>query len=298
MTSLTTNFFMVLFLTLFISCGYQPDEKSDQNNVLSINNIDANDQDGLEDQENQNSNDEKVAEAMELVNKPTFGNQSCNAPFGCLKGYISHGMKLLFKPETLSDEETVTMTNVEGESVQIGGQSFRDSQDFGDRFYKVFIKPLIPGTQSDSYSYQILPTVKRDNFANGFELFSEGLNASDDVVKMEGEGNFNLGDIEPFDKVSLRAVKMFRIEIIRKSDNENSNQEHREITCLEISANLSPKEVVAGKVTNIGGLRNFTFYYTENEDLCKPERLGQNPDWQSTPADFRQLPVTGPNLPL
>lgn len=288
---------LLIASVLAITCGRKKEETDEQNNVLSINNLQGEvqaDEDGLE------NNNDVLAETdvLELVNKPTFGDATCVAPYGCLKGYISHGLSLIIKPETTSDEDAIAMTDIEGNPVTIGSHRFRDSQDFGDRFYNVFIKPLVPVDSQDAFDYRIIPTVKRDNFATGFELYSEGLNASDDHLKMAGEGNFILGNIEPFNKVALRAVKRFRIEIIKKNTSDNSNdRETREITCLEISANIAPKVVTEGAVTNIAGLRNFTFYYTENEELCKPDRLGQNPSFETYSSDYRTIAPTGPNLP-
>ena len=134
---------------------------------------------------------------------PDFKLGECQGEFGCLRGFISHGMSLVIEPEVASD----SVDRVDGEQVLLEAKVFRDAQDFGDRFDREFLLPLIPEDLRSNYTVSITPRVTRDNFAAGFELYSEGITAQDNRLSMEGEGNFTLGDILPYDRVALRAVK-------------------------------------------------------------------------------------------
>ncbi len=228
--------------------------------------------------------------ATELADKPKYATGSCTGNVGCIQGFISHGMKLTLTPDGTGTDKTAS-----GEALALQTYEFKDAQDFGDRFDTAFLKPLVPAANSADYDFKIAPTVKRDNFANDFELYSEGSEANDDKVKMEGEGNFDLGDIAPFDQVALRAVKTFRIEITKKVTADAATPAiTRAVTCLELEVSTENLKVVADKPTKIGGLRNFKFYYTESDELCQASKVG---DAQSRDTSASILPATGANIP-
>ena len=95
----------------------------------------------------------------------------CEAEYGCLSGFISHGLSIVVVPEKSSNSAPM----VDGEVVVLDGKKFRDAQDFGDRFDREFLFPLIPEELRGDYVVTISPKVTRDNFAAGFELYSEGI---------------------------------------------------------------------------------------------------------------------------
>jgi len=255
---------------LLISCSSS--EKSKENNTTSSSTTTTSEND------------------TELADKPSYAVGSCEGEYGCIQGFISHGMRITLTPDSAGTDKDAT----DGDMV-LETYEFKDAQDFGDRFDTAFLKPLVPEDKLDQYSFKISPLVKRDNFAAGFELYSEGAEANDDLVTMEGEGNFNLGTIAPFDAVALRVVKTFRIEIEKKVDAEDETPIiTRAITCLEVVANLENLEVNAGEITKVGGIRNFNFYYTEDDSLCQESKVGEA---QSRDISATQLPSTSADIP-
>ena len=223
-----------------------------------------------------------------ILGVPTYELGSCQEEHGCIKGFISHGMELTIEPEAAS------FPNHKGVEVSLDTYRFKDAQDFGDRFDTAFLKPLVDQKELDRYQFTITPQVTRSNFAEGFELFSEGLSASDDALRMGGEGNFSLGGIYSYSDVALRVVKNFRIEISKSSKEADNDAEAYSVVCLEIEASLDGLEVEDGKATNVGGLRNFQFYYTEDASYCALDNvLGQG----RSPSQARTLPATTPGFP-
>ena len=217
---------------------------------------------------------------------PDFKLGECQGEFGCLRGFISHGMSLVIEPEVASD----SVDRVDGEQVLLEAKVFRDAQDFGDRFDREFLLPLIPEDLRSNYTVSITPRVTRDNFAAGFELYSEGITAQDNRLSMEGEGNFTLGDILPYDRVALRAVKMFRIQIESVEGTESTARESY-VTCLEISTTIPDLEVAEGSTTEIGGLSAFQFYYTEDNSFCQGVGTSRNQISAGKPSPVQ------PNIP-
>ena len=225
-----------------------------------------------------------------LTGKPSYKSGGCEGDVGCIRGFISHGMRL-----TMAPKDDGVKTKVNGDKLQLAAASFNDAQDFGDRFDTAFLVPLLPEGKRDQYNINLTPTVRRDNFAAGFELYAEGEEANDDKVQMQGEGNFVLGDMKPFGSAVLRVVKTFKIEIERKPDATGDIPVvERAVTCLEIEAQVSDIKIDAGKATSVGGLRNFSFYYTESSDLCVQR---SNTESQARTVPGTDLPAVGPKIP-
>lgn len=230
-----------------------------------------------------------------MPSKPTYGGKladcKVNGTAGCLTGYISHGLALTVAPKNGSE-----VHNVNGESVSLGRTAFNDAQDFADRFDTAFLKPLLSNQKAKNYDIKIAPTVKRDNFAVGFELYAEDHVRATDRVAMAGEGNFIIDGVSVSDEVSLRAVKTFRIEISRKSDADADAPEvSTPVICLEIDATLNALKVEGGKATSVGGLRNFDFYYTESAEICNQAKIPVAA--QSRQVEASTLNNTTPVLP-
>lgn len=225
-----------------------------------------------------------------LVGKPVFHSGRCSGEVGCLRGFISHGTRL-----TLSPKASGASTDARGEPLVTTTYEFNDAQDFGDRFDSAFLRPLVPAEHWQAYDIQVVPSVRRDNFADGFELYGEGAEANDDRVTMKGEGNFELGDMQAYDQALLRAVKTFRIEIAKNAKAADGTPSIvRAVTCLEIEAVVEGLKIEAGKPTKIGGLRNFAFYYTESDELCRNLSTSTSQDRMQ---DAAKLPPVGPQLP-
>lgn len=160
------SFIFLTIILFFNSCGMiNKEEKKEENTTNIINKV-------------------PEGEDAELKDKPTFGEAKCDGEPGCIKGFISHGMKITMTPDATGS------TDVNGDNLTLKTYSFRDSQDWADRFDTAYLKPLVPVDELKNYDFKIVPLVKRDNFSANFELYSEGLSAQDDRVKMEGEGIF------------------------------------------------------------------------------------------------------------
>jgi hypothetical protein len=226
----------------------------------------------------------------EMVGKATYEQGTCQGDSGCIKGFISHGMRL-----TLTPKDGGINTTVDGRQISLEARSFHDAQDFGDRFDTAFLVPLLPEGKRGDYNITVTPTVRRDNFAAGFELYAEGDEASDQKLAMHGEGNFVLGDMKPFDQAMLRVVKTFRIDIERSQEaSDNTPAVTRKVTCLEVEAIVGELKIRAAEATSVGGLRNFNFYYTESDELCR-HLTSDGTHGQSTAAT--SLPPVGPHIP-
>ncbi len=244
------------------------------------------------------SSSEKTTEDPSVVvlnDKPSFGStdEACKAESstGCIQGFISHGMGL-----TLAPKPGREISTVESKTAVFARTQFIDAQDFGDRFDTAFLKPLLGAQKAKNYDIKIAPMVKRDNFANQFELYAEdNLKASDRIV-MASEGNFIVDGIEAFDQVGFRAVKTFRIEISRRDDADaDAPDVSTPIICLEIDAMVDQLIVKGGSVTAIGGLRNFEYYYTESDAICDVAKIPVAAQSREIPAE--PLTNTEPSLP-
>ncbi|MFK7823603.1 MAG: hypothetical protein AB8G05_05575 [Oligoflexales bacterium] len=256
---------LALIFTVITACGqYYAIEEENQSNV---------------------ADEEETEEVYELPYLETVEMGDCGPELGCMRGFISHGMELVISP----DDSSLNLMKRENTEPLVPIR-FRDAQDFGDRFDTAFLKPLVKKGELDLYDFKISPTVTRDNFAEGFEMYTEGLSAKDKSLSMGGEGNFILGDIIPYDKVDFRAVKMFRIEMSKydaETDTDISN-----IICLEISAIIRDNLVEADTPVNLGGLSNFNFYYTEDSSYCSNKVMNSG-----TRAEASTLPATVPEIP-
>ncbi len=272
---LTQTIKMILLSLLLLSCGSQQksDNKKDKNESTSL------------------STSSKVETSVTLDGRPVYQTGKCQADVGCIKGFISHGMRLTIAPQESGSSSE--QKGVEGHNVSNKTYEFNDAQDFGDRFDTAFLTPLIPEEKRNLYKFKVLPTVKRDNFASQFEIYAEGIEARDIRVKMKGDGNFVVGDMTAFDNATLRAVKIFRIEASKTSEPDSKDVVSKTVICLEIAAQVRDLKVEAGKSTQIGGLRNFTFHYTEDETLCA--NITDSSGSTDTPAS--KLPSVKPNIP-
>lgn len=240
-------------LILVSGCGNENVDSKEENNVNV--NVDGNEDEQLDDAE-------------------TFGadESACVGETGCIKGFISHGQKL-----TMTWKNTTEAYDVDGNEISFDTTSFNDAEDFGDRFDAAFLKPLLGDRKAEDYSIKIAPTVRRDNFAVGVEIFTEAANAVD-TVSMEGEGNFIIsgidGDLPNGQSVTMRLVKQFRIEIEKKEGAaEDTPEPNSAAICFTIDAQLDDLEISAGEITKVGGMRNFEFYYQEDPSLCSADKI-------------------------
>lgn len=190
------------------------------------------------------------------------GNCSGSGDRGCIGGFISHGQKI-----------TVALLD-SGENI-----AFRDAADIYDRFSEAFVEPAIKkdGRNPADYEIELLPEVKRDNFAIGFYMFLEGSKAYD-KKNIDSAGNFAYEGLDD-GNYSFRMVKEITLRQKPKAGGEALDQ------CLVFEYQRDDVAIeqknAKQRVFQLGSVNSFQFYVRRNYGKC---------------SGSKDLPPIGPSI--